>query len=146
MDRDEPAERQAYVAAAREWLGTPFHDNAALRGVGVDCAQLVRSAAVESGLRRVEPTGAYSHQWMLHRDDDRLVAFVLRYTGEIGPDAARAGDLVIYRVGRAYAHLAIITGPGRIIHAHKGSGAVIESGMDDYDLDGRDRRFFSPWA
>ena len=33
--------RTDVVAAAREWLGTPFHHQARLRGVGVDCVGLV---------------------------------------------------------------------------------------------------------
>ena len=30
------------VAAARSWLGTPYHDQASLRGVGCDCLGLAR--------------------------------------------------------------------------------------------------------
>ncbi len=143
----EAEERAAVVAAARGWIGTPFHDGAALKGVGVDCAQLVRAVALETGLRAaVEPTGGYSSQWMLHRDDDRLVRFVLRYTREIEAGESREGDLVIYRVGRAFAHVAIISGPARIVHAHKTSGMVVEGSIDGWDLGERERRYFSPWG
>lgn len=142
----EEGEREAVVAAARGWIGTPFHDGAALKGVGVDCAQLVRAVALETGLRTaIEPTGVYSHQWMLHRDDDRLVEFIKRYAGEVAEGDAREGDLVVYRVGRAFAHVAILSGGGKIVHAHKTSGCVIETGIGDYDLGERDKRWFSPW-
>jgi NlpC/P60 family putative phage cell wall peptidase len=30
------------VAAARDWLGTPYHDQASVKGVGCDCLGLVR--------------------------------------------------------------------------------------------------------
>ena len=30
------------IAAARSWLGTPYHDQAILRGVGCDCLGLAR--------------------------------------------------------------------------------------------------------
>lgn len=33
--------RRDVVAAARGWIGTPFHASARLKGVGVDCAGLV---------------------------------------------------------------------------------------------------------
>jgi NlpC/P60 family putative phage cell wall peptidase len=142
----EEAERALVVACARSWAGTPFRDGAAIKGVGVDCAQLVRAVAIEAGIAEVEPTGGYSSQWMLHKDDDRLVAFIRRYAREIAPEAAKVGDLVVYRVGRAFSHVAILTGGGRIVHAHKMTRAVMECGIDDMDLKGRERRFFSPWA
>ena len=34
--------RGAIVEAARHWLGTPYHHQASLRGVGCDCLGLVR--------------------------------------------------------------------------------------------------------
>lgn len=139
-------ERAAYVAAARSWIGTPFHDNASVKGVGVDCAQLVRAAALETGLREIEPTGEYSPQFMLHRDAEILVTFIKRYAVEIEADRAREGDLVVYKIGRVFAHVAILTGPGTIIHAHKQTGMVCEAKIDGYDLAGRERRYFSPWG
>jgi NlpC/P60 family putative phage cell wall peptidase len=30
------------IAIARSWLGTPYHDQASLRGVGCDCLGLAR--------------------------------------------------------------------------------------------------------
>ena len=140
------SERSAYVAAARSWLRTPFHDNQAVKGVGVDCAQLVRAAALETGLRAIHPTGNYSAQWFLHREDDRLVEFIKRYAVEIDESRAREGDLVVYKIGRAFAHVAILTGPGTIIHAHKQTGMVCEARVDSYDLAGGERRYFSPWG
>ena len=46
-DRREPAvddrdSRHDIVAAARGWLGTPYRDQASLKGVGCDCLGLVR--------------------------------------------------------------------------------------------------------
>jgi cell wall-associated NlpC family hydrolase len=32
------------VAAAHRWLGTPYHDQASVRGVGCDCLGLARGA------------------------------------------------------------------------------------------------------
>ena len=36
------ARRARIVATARSWLGTPYHHQASLRGVGCDCLGLVR--------------------------------------------------------------------------------------------------------
>lgn len=37
--------RKAIVNAARSWLGTPYHHQASLRGVGCDCLGLIRGLA-----------------------------------------------------------------------------------------------------
>ncbi len=44
------AERGALVAAARGWLGTPFHHQASVKGVGCDCVGLIRGVAAELGM------------------------------------------------------------------------------------------------
>lgn len=36
------ADPDRVIAAARFWLGTPYHDQASLRGVGCDCLGLAR--------------------------------------------------------------------------------------------------------
>ena len=37
-------DRAAVVAAAREWIGTPYHHMADIKGVGCDCAMLLERA------------------------------------------------------------------------------------------------------
>jgi NlpC/P60 family putative phage cell wall peptidase len=34
--------REQIVAAARGWLGTPYHHQASVKGVGCDCLGLIR--------------------------------------------------------------------------------------------------------
>ena len=34
-------ERETIVAAARGWLGTPYHPQASVKGVGCDCLGLI---------------------------------------------------------------------------------------------------------
>ncbi len=139
-------QRAAYVAALRSWIGTKFHDNAEVKGVGVDCARLVRMAAIETGLRDVEWLAHYSPQWFLHREGEQLLDVIRRYAHEIDASAAKPGDLVVYKIARAYAHVAVVTGPGTIVHAHKLSGGVVEGSDSQGDLRGREKRYFSPWA
>lgn len=138
--------RAAVIAATRAWIGTPFHHAAQIKGVGVDCVHLIEAAYRESGvLHRVE-IAPYSVQAMLHSADETVVSYLLRYGREIEEADARAGDVVLYRVGRSFSHAAIIVEwPGRVIHAHALSGKVIEMHGRVADLAGRAARFFSPW-
>jgi len=42
--------RAAIVTEARRWMGTPYHHQAALRGVGVDCVGLIRGVGFACGV------------------------------------------------------------------------------------------------
>ena len=60
---DELRQRAAVVAAARAWIGTPYHHMADIKGVGVDCAMLLVRVYCDLGLvehfdpRPYTPTG-----------------------------------------------------------------------------------------
>jgi cell wall-associated NlpC family hydrolase len=51
--------REAVIAAARGWLGTPFRHQGRVRGVGVDCGGLVVMAAREAGCSVVDHPPGY---------------------------------------------------------------------------------------
>lgn len=106
------------VAAARQWIGTPYHPQAALKGVGCDCIGLIRGvlcdvAAVES---TVPP---YTADWSDDADREPLLAAARAYLVEIAPRFAKAGDVVVFRwrAQKAASHAAILTSATRMIHA-----------------------------
>ena len=144
MAPTEKVERARVIAAAQTWLGTPFHDGAAVKGVGVDCAQLLAAAYSEAGLIARPEIAPYSAQWFLHNDEPLFEAFVRRYAREV--ESPSPADIVLYRVGRSYAHGAlVIAWPARIIHAFKDYGFVVETGAEEAGLKGRPRKYFSLW-
>ena len=51
------------VAVARSWLGTPYHDQASLRGVGCDCLGLARGVWREVVGPEPFPIPPYSRDW-----------------------------------------------------------------------------------
>lgn len=145
MSNDVP--RSTVLAAARTWINTPFHDLARVRGVGVDCAQLLAAVYHEAGVVERVDTGTYSPQFMLHDRRERLAEFVGRYSREIAEADAGPGDVVLYRVGKSFSHAAIIVEwPHNIIHAHKLSGKVVAMDGRAADLQSRPTRFFTPWG
>ena len=44
--------REKIVAEARSWIGTPYHNCADIKGVGVDCGMLLVRVFVDLGCRR----------------------------------------------------------------------------------------------
>ena len=111
--------RQRIVAEARSWCGTPYHHMARIKGVGVDCLQILIGIYSAVGLvpQDIDP-GYYPNDWMLHRSDERYLDGVSRYAREL-PDGSEAkpGDFVVYLFGRCYSHSAIVLEPGLYVHA-----------------------------
>ncbi len=121
--RIEPAQ---IVALARGWLGTPYHHQASLRGVGTDCIGLVRGIWRELYGEEPEPIPAYSGDWAEATGTETLLAAATRH---LQPTACAptTGDVVIFRLrpGVVAKHTGIITGPCSFIHAMEG-GPVCE--------------------
>jgi cell wall-associated NlpC family hydrolase len=143
----ELAQRAAIVAETRSWIGTPYRHMGRAKGPsgGVDCAQLVWAVFHACGLTPFMPLEPYPRDFMLHQGIERYLTIVLDRAHEV--DEARPGDLVLYRVGRLYAHGAIVDAPGwpRIVHAWYAARAVIADDGQAHRLARRPHKFFSRW-
>lgn len=159
MDRVEGEQRAAVVAEARSWLGTKYHHEGRLRGVGVDCGQLLIAVYAAVELIPSFSTGHYPFDWAQHRDAERYLNFVKEHGREIvGPPDGPAplpGDLLLWRFGRCFSHGAIIVEWPRIIHAQVGAGCIEGDADRDQALNWvgqplaerpRQRMFFSWWG
>ena len=126
LDLAEPDSRARVVAAARAWIGTPYHHMADLHGVGVDCAMLLVRVFCDLGLVAPLDPRPYTRDWMLHRDDERYLGFVVASAREV--EAPQPGDVMLLRVGRCYAHAGIVTLPDplTILHAFAPAARVLE--------------------
>ena len=126
--------RAKIVAAARGWLGTPYRHQASAKGLGADCLGLVRGVWREVMGAEPEAVPAYSPDWAEVEAGERLLEAARRWLVEIAVEAARPGDVLLFRMSpeAAVKHCAILSaddGPEpRMIHAYWGR-AVVESWM-----------------
>lgn len=125
--------RARALAEARRWLGTPYRHQASVQDVGADCLGLVR------GVRRAlggpdETPPPYRPDWAEISPGEPLLEALRTRLVEIAPEAARPGDVLVFRMaeGAAAKHCAILSGAAegdgeaKIIHAYWGR-AVVES-------------------
>ncbi len=141
------AQRAAVVAAARSWIGTPYHHAADIRGVGVDCAMLLVRVYCDLGLVEPFDPRPYVRDWFLHRNEERYLGFLLARSRQVSEP--ESGDVVLFRLGRCFAHGGVVTKaePLTIVHAFAGASRVIEERIDHrHDLAPRPRRFASHWG
>ena len=149
MQAAEAEQRAAVVAEARSWIGTPYHNCADIKGVGVDCGMIIVRVFVDAGLLPPFDPRPYPSDWHLHRDEERYLGFVIDRAREV--EKPQPGDVMLFRWGRSYAHGGIVTvlTPLRVVHAYYPSRCVLE---DEVARDAmlsdpvRKPRYFSFWT
>jgi NlpC/P60 family putative phage cell wall peptidase len=145
----ETDQRAAVVAEARKWIGTPYHNCADIKGVGVDCGMLLVRVFVDSGLCAPFDPRPYAPDWNQHRSEEKYLGFITARCGEIVADQVQPGDVMVLRFGRCYAHGGIITKakPLTMVHAYQPARRVYEEEIaHNAALTERKSRFFSYWA
>ena len=122
------ADPDRIITAARGWLGTPYHDQASLRGVGCDCLGLARGVWREIVGDEPFPIPPYSRDWGETDAHEVLADGARRMVIEIEPCDAGPAALVLFRMrtGAIAKHVGILTAPDRFIHAYERLGVIEE--------------------
>lgn len=127
-----PADADAVIAAARAWVGTPYHAQASLRGVGADCIGLVRGVWRDVVGPEVLAVPHYTRDWgeVGTREvlrDSMATAFI-----EVPVAEAAPGDLLLFRMRRTAIakHVGILIAADRFVHSYERVG-VIEDHLSD---------------
>jgi NlpC/P60 family putative phage cell wall peptidase len=116
------------IAAARSWLGTPYHDQASLKGAGCDCLGLARGVWREVVGPEPLPVPPYSRDWGEAGPFEVLADGAGRWMLMVPTVHAGPGALVLFRMrrGAIAKHIGILTGPASFLHAYEGLGVVEE--------------------
>jgi NlpC/P60 family putative phage cell wall peptidase len=123
--------RAEIVAEARAWIGTPFHAQGHVKGIGCDCAGLIRGVAMAKSL--VDPnemTAPYSQQPFHYQ----MSALCAKFMTPIAIKDAQPGDVLEIQFLQEPQHLAILApypgGGMSIIHALTLKKKVVEHRLD----------------
>jgi cell wall-associated NlpC family hydrolase len=117
--------RDKFIAAAKSYIGTPFHHQGRLPGVGLDCAGVVVCAAAACGIdiRDVRGYGRVPAGGMLEQA-------VLDHCDRVPLNEIRSSDIMLFCFLREPQHLAVFDN-GMLIHAYSSVGKVVENSFDD---------------
>lgn len=110
----------AVVASARAWIGTPYHHQASLRGVGADCLGLIRGIWRDLYGSDAEQPPGYSRDWGEASGKETLMRAATRHLIARAPGTApEPGDVLIFRMrsGAVAKHAAVLATPATLIHA-----------------------------
>lgn len=120
---DMATTREQVVLAAREWLGTPWHHQGRVKGVGVDCVGLVIGVARDLGLSAFDVTG-YARRPL----ESDLLNGCHAHMQPV--PLAFPGDAMLFRIDGQAQHLGIITDIG-LLHAYAPMRRVVEHRLDE---------------
>ena len=111
--------RDAVIAAARRYIGTPYHHQAALAGAGCDCLGLVRGVWRDLYGTEPEVPPPYTPDWGEVGEAEPMLEAARRHLLPVELAAAGPGDVVLFRLrpGCPAKHAAILSERGRMIHA-----------------------------
>jgi NlpC/P60 family putative phage cell wall peptidase len=115
------------IEVARSWLGTPYHDQASVKGVGCDCIGFARGIWRE--IVGEEPTALppYSRDWGEVGARETFAEGVRRFLIEIAPATAVPGALLLFRMRRdgPAKHCGVFVDGGMFVHALERRGVTI---------------------
>lgn len=118
----EPRSGCEVVSCARTWIGTPYHHQASVRGIGTDCLGLIRGVWRELYHAEPEPISAYSKDWSAN-GEETLLAAARRHFKEVSSYEALPGDVLVFRYRERLPakHCGILSTHDRFIHAIEGA-------------------------
>ena len=120
------ASRDQICEAARSWIGTPYHHQASLKGVGADCLGLVRGVWRDLYETDAECPPPYSRDWAEASGIETMLEAAGRHlrlnaNGDFGPS-----DVLIFRMraGSVAKHAGIAVSVDTMVHAVEGGPAT----------------------
>ncbi len=118
-----PLTRTAIVDEARSWIGTPYRHQASLKHVGCDCLGLVRGVWRATMGTEPERTPPYAAGWAEAASGEPLAEAAARHLVPVDRDAFCASDVLLFRWRKHLPakHMAIVTAPDLMVHAHDGA-------------------------
>jgi NlpC/P60 family putative phage cell wall peptidase len=125
--------RAQIVASAREWIGTPYHHQASLKGIGCDCLGLVRGVWRDLYGDEPERPPSYTPSWGQGDGRELMLEAAGRHLLALGCVQGQAGDMLVFRMRETAAakHCGIVSYDGRMVHAYS-NAAVCETMIGDY--------------
>ncbi len=115
--------RDKVVDAARAWIGTPYHHQASLCGVGTDCLGLIRGVYRTLYGKEAASVPGYSRDWAEAAREETMLDAAGKHLISIAVSDARPADVVIFRwrAGFVAKHAAILSSDTKMIHAIEGA-------------------------
>ncbi len=117
-----------FIDGARTWLGTPFHHQQSVKGVGADCVGFPKGVLRDLGEDVSEVPTDYSE----HAQPKILLEYLYRSTLVHQDKVMAPGHIVLVCPKNVPHHFGILTYNGWWVHADRKMG-VVETPLGDWE-------------
>ena len=128
------------IAEAETWLGTPYHVNAAVKGVGADCGRWIAAVYRKAGVLEFEPTEHWPGDWYFHAREERYLDLLTKLMEEVS--SPEPGGVALFKVGKLFAHAALIVEWPGLIHVWRVNEVIQKARADQWPLVKREVKWF----
>lgn len=102
-------QRAELTAESKTWIGTPYRGWSCVKGAGTDCGQFIYGVYRNCGhVPEMELPKDYSLEIAKHQESTEYVDFIARFMREIPESEVKPGDVAVWKLGKAFAHAAIV--------------------------------------
>ena len=112
--------RRKVVWEAMSWVGTPYRQLGASKGIAVDCSMHIARTLVAAGVFEEFDPRPYPPLWFLHREDERYLHWL--QASAVVVDKPQPGDIISIKFGRAFAHSGVVIDERHLVHAFADTG------------------------
>lgn len=111
------------ITAAESWLGTPYHHQQSVKGIGCDCLGLIRGIYEEVLNRKTAPITPYSRDWADVTGNETLIKAAKAHLVEKQAADPVPGDVLIFRFRpwMVAKHAGLMAENNTMIHAIEGA-------------------------
>ena len=125
--------RDAFLAEARRWIGTPYRHQASVLGGGADCLGLIRGVWRNLIGQEPEQIPAYTADWSEPSGDEALLRAAFRWLVPKPINSTDIAEVIVFRMqhGGVAKHLGITAeknGHPTFVHSYTDHG-VVESSL-----------------
>lgn len=117
--------REQILIEARSWIGTPYHHQGRLKGVGVDCAGVMFGVGHRLGIL-IGDTNNYGKIPL----GNKMKGILLEFIDEISVEEAQPGDIGVFTFSKYAQHIGILT-DGGVIHSYEAAGKCVEHQLNN---------------
>lgn len=121
------------IKIARTWIGTPYHHQSSVKGVGCDCIGLIHGVYQELHNTNAVYVPSYSRDWGNDDKNEDLLVAARTYLNEIPVEDATVGSVLALRWLKegVAKHAVILSEDDKMIHAYD-KAKVEEVHMSDW--------------
>lgn len=125
------------IEEAESWIDTPYHHQAKLKGIGVDCCNFILAIAENCNIVKPIELAPYNLMWHLHARHEMMLELLEKYGCKkievdlTDPETWPIGSILCLRYGRTCSHLALVLPELNIIHAAIDFGKVVKQPISD---------------